>query len=195
MNISIYLPVIFVQIFLHACVVAACLGLCILITGWLTKVLHQRNSFWVAVLVLSMRKEKSAAWTLQMFSRLYYGFKKENPDVLAQARRMMMRDEDEINAKRLTWLHDYSTGVNDPEGYEWGIYRVKWENGRAVSVMQTNSDFSDLDAEMAREPHPVPPTCSACGMAMRYNVPRLGPDGGFVHCATGKLACGTGDGQ
>lgn len=151
MNISIYLPVILVQIFLWACVVAACLGLCILLIAWLTRVLRQRNSFWVAVMVLSMRKEKTSQWTLEMFSRIYYGFKKENPDVLAQARRMMMRDEDEINAKRLTWLHDYSMGANDPEGYEWGIYRVKWHNGKAINVLQTNSDFSDLDAEIARE--------------------------------------------
>ena len=36
-------------------------------------------------------------------------------------------------------------------GLRWGIYRVKWENGQTVAVWQTNSDFSDLDAEMARE--------------------------------------------
>ncbi len=53
------------------------------------------------------------------------------------------------NADRLKWLHDCTTGQTDKDGYEWGIYRVKWENGQAVSVMQTNSDFSDLDAEMA----------------------------------------------
>jgi len=56
---------------------------------------------------------------------------------------------------RLRWLHDCSTGQTDPEGYEWGIYRVKWENGKAVSVMQTLSDLSDLDAEMARELKPL----------------------------------------
>jgi hypothetical protein len=52
---------------------------------------------------------------------------------------------------RMEWLHDCSTGCKDAEGFEWGIYRVKWENGQAVAVWQTNSDFSDLDAEMARE--------------------------------------------
>ncbi len=31
-------------------------------------------------------------------------------------------------------------------------------------------------------------TCGTCGGEMRYNVPRLGPDGGFVH-ATGSLDC------
>lgn len=31
--------------------------------------------------------------------------------------------------------------------------------------------------------------CSSCGKPMRYNVPRLGPDGGFVHAATGSLSC------
>ncbi|GEM_PF-5612819 len=62
-----------------------------------------------------------------------------------------LRKELHKNEARLKWLHDCSTGQTDPEGYEWGIYRVKWENGKAVSVMQTNSDLSDLDAEMARE--------------------------------------------
>ena len=57
----------------------------------------------------------------------------------------------DINAKRLHWLHDCSTGQTDPEGYEWGIYRVKWVDGRAVDVKATNSDFSDLDAEMERK--------------------------------------------
>ena len=52
---------------------------------------------------------------------------------------------------RMKWLHDCSTGCKDAEGFEWGIYRVKWENGQAVQVWQTNSDFSDLDAEMARD--------------------------------------------
>lgn len=57
----------------------------------------------------------------------------------------------EVAVKRMKWLHDCTTGQTDPEGYEWGIYRVKWENGQAVSVMQTRSDFIDLDAEMMRE--------------------------------------------
>lgn len=58
---------------------------------------------------------------------------------------------DLLAMKRLYWLHDCSAGTTDSEGYEWGIYRVKWENGRAVDVQQTLSDFSDLDAEMERE--------------------------------------------
>jgi len=32
-------------------------------------------------------------------------------------------------------------------------------------------------------------TCVKCGAAMRYNVPRLGPDGGYVHAASGSLDC------
>ena len=59
----------------------------------------------------------------------------------------------DINAKRLHWLHDCSTGQTDAEGYEWGIYRVKWVDGRAVDVLATLADFSDLDAEMERELH------------------------------------------
>lgn len=51
---------------------------------------------------------------------------------------------------RMEWLHDCSTGSTDAEGCEWGIYRVKWKDGSAVEVWQTNSDFSDLDREMAK---------------------------------------------
>lgn len=32
-------------------------------------------------------------------------------------------------------------------------------------------------------------TCSRCGEEMTWNVPRLGPDGGFIHKETGKLQC------
>jgi hypothetical protein len=53
--------------------------------------------------------------------------------------------------RRLHWLHDCSTGTADPDGYEWGLYRVKWVNGQAAEVWATLSDFSDLDAEMERE--------------------------------------------
>lgn len=53
--------------------------------------------------------------------------------------------------QRLHWLHDCSNGSTDAEGFEWGIYRVKWENGKAVEVQATFSDFHDLDAEMERE--------------------------------------------
>ena len=55
------------------------------------------------------------------------------------------------NEARLHWLHDCSTGQFDEEGFEWGIWRVKMENGRPARVMATCSDLSDLDAEMERE--------------------------------------------
>ena len=32
--------------------------------------------------------------------------------------------------------------------------------------------------------------CGYCGEAMTYNVPRLGPNGGYVHFKTGNLSCG-----
>lgn len=53
---------------------------------------------------------------------------------------------DARDAARLHWLH--SPASNNVDGYEWGIYRVKWVNGRASEVWQTNADFSDLDAAM-----------------------------------------------
>src|SRR5580692_3626853 len=33
------------------------------------------------------------------------------------------------------------------------------------------------------------PTCGHCGKPMRFNVPRMGPDGGYVHADTGRLMC------
>ena len=67
----------------------------------------------------------------------------QSDDTLTQLRR---------DAERLAWLH--SAGSNNVDGYEWGIYRVKWVNGRAVEVWQTNSDFSDLDAAIAKATRP-----------------------------------------
>lgn len=32
--------------------------------------------------------------------------------------------------------------------------------------------------------------CMDCGDAMRHNVPRMGPEGGWVHKSTGSLLCG-----
>lgn len=48
--------------------------------------------------------------------------------------------------RRMEWLH--SRDAMHVDGYEWGIFRVRWENGRAVEVLQTLSDCSDLDAAM-----------------------------------------------
>lgn len=37
-------------------------------------------------------------------------------------------------------------------------------------------------------PEPEGTTCGTCGRSMRYNVPRLGESGGFVHL-DGKVEC------
>jgi hypothetical protein len=39
------------------------------------------------------------------------------------------------------------------------------------------------------------PVCAKCGEAMRYNVPRMGPAGGFIHAATGKFECAVAQSQ
>jgi hypothetical protein len=46
--------------------------------------------------------------------------------------------------RRLSWLH--SSAACNVDGYEWGIFRVKWKDGQPAEVWQTNADFSDLDA-------------------------------------------------
>lgn len=76
-----------------------------------------------------------------------------NDEAIASSlQRVVSRWQELLEYKaRMEWLHDCSSGVTDQDGCEWGIYRVKWENGKAIEVWQTNSDFSDLDAEMARE--------------------------------------------
>ena len=51
-----------------------------------------------------------------------------------------------LDSQRLQWLHSQASCSIDADGYEWGIWRVKWEQGKAVSVLATNSDFKDLDA-------------------------------------------------
>lgn len=53
------------------------------------------------------------------------------------------------NKRRLDWLHEGD--MKDKGGYEWGVFRVKWENGKAVDVLQTLSDFSDLDKAIEAE--------------------------------------------
>lgn len=50
----------------------------------------------------------------------------------------------QVERERLAWLH--SPASNNVDGYEWGIFRVKWEGGKAIEVCHTYSDFSDLDA-------------------------------------------------
>jgi hypothetical protein len=58
-----------------------------------------------------------------------------------------MADEIPISAEdRLKWLHS-AESHRDKDGYEWGIFRVKWgADGKASEVWQTNGNFSDLDA-------------------------------------------------
>lgn len=75
---------------------------------------------------------------------------REEAKALRQSLELMAKDFEKCHA-RLHWLHSCSENTVDAEGYEWGIYRVKWENGKAAEVLATLSDFSDLDAEMERE--------------------------------------------
>lgn len=61
-------------------------------------------------------------------------------------------EEDRKAGVRLHWLHNNADYL-DAEGYEWGIYRVRWNRltGVVESVQQTLSDFSDLDAALAEK--------------------------------------------
>lgn len=52
------------------------------------------------------------------------------------------------NDARWKFLH---TTNKDAQGFEWAVMRVKWENGRISEAWHTNSDLSDMDAEIARQ--------------------------------------------
>jgi len=69
-----------------------------------------------------------------------------HPDARSQAIARAADAEAERMVKRLLWLH--SPASQNVNGYEWGIFRVKWENGKAVEVWSTRADLSDLDAAM-----------------------------------------------
>ena len=49
---------------------------------------------------------------------------------------------------RWKFLH---TTNKDSQGFEWCVLRVKWENGRISEAWQTNSNLSDMDAEIERQ--------------------------------------------
>ena len=53
---------------------------------------------------------------------------------------------------RLNWLHTGGGQTDcDPEGYEWGVARVKFDaHGQVTSVLWTDSDHKDVEAEMER---------------------------------------------
>lgn len=72
-------------------------------------------------------------------------------DSLVAERETLAQERDALraDAERLHWLHSQASCVLDAEGYEWGVWRVKWEHGKPVSVCATFSDFSDLDAAIA----------------------------------------------
>jgi hypothetical protein len=62
------------------------------------------------------------------------------------------RDE-YIARRRLEWLHSSESGNVD--GWEWGIYRVRYDaHGQPVEMLQTFSDFSDLDAAIEKSSAP-----------------------------------------
>lgn len=67
-----------------------------------------------------------------------------HPDARSQAIARAGIADAEAMRRRMEFLH--SAASVDADGYEWGIFRVKWENGRAVDVQRVRADHSDLDA-------------------------------------------------
>jgi hypothetical protein len=59
----------------------------------------------------------------------------------------------------------------------------------ATAETQKSPEAAGSDTYSYNKSHEIA-TCAKCGREMRYNVPRLGPDGGYVHNDTGKYDCG-----
>ena len=58
----------------------------------------------------------------------------------------MIEPESITDTERLKFLHTVGNGNPDQEGYEWGVFKIKWdEHGRLKECWQTASDSSDLD--------------------------------------------------
>jgi len=67
--------------------------------------------------------------------------------------------------------------------------------GRITNVVPEKADLlaklgvNGKDSAFPHNPaHPIG-TCSECGGEMTFNVPRLGPGGGYIHKATGRCLC------
>lgn len=53
------------------------------------------------------------------------------------------------DSARMRFLHTNGPNNPDKEGFEWGVYRVKWGfDGHPVQVLQTLADCTDLDRVM-----------------------------------------------
>lgn len=76
-----------------------------------------------------------------------------HPDARDQAIARAGIAEAEAMRKRMDFLHRADSV--DKDGYEWGVFRVKWENGRAVDVQRVRADHSDLDAAIHGVPAPA----------------------------------------
>jgi hypothetical protein len=108
-------------------------------------------------------------------------FKKNNPvdiataivdDLLSGGRRLVIEEKEKI--------------IN---GRGWG--RLPMVDA-VLKHLETNAKQAVKTPEPTKfnynPSHPIG-TCGDCGEEVTYNVPRLGPDGGFVHMKTGKLLC------
>lgn len=95
-----------------------------------------------------LREERNALVITAMESCVFLD--DETPNKALRRALAELRARAEKAEARLKWLH--TGGGRDAEGYEWGVFRVKWTaQGQPESVCQTLSDYSDLDAEIARE--------------------------------------------
>jgi hypothetical protein len=71
-----------------------------------------------------------------------------------------------------------------------GLEKESWKNLLDIAINTAKINRIDAKKQYPWNPkHPIG-TCADCGKEMVYNVPRMGPDGGFVHKDTGSLTCG-----
>ena len=96
MNISIYMPVWLIQIFLWGCVSCSFLGLLLLGGGFVKTLIKQRHFYWLAIGMLTIRQNRTKEWTYGMFSKLERELLDENPVLHKQVAKIFNPDKPEI---------------------------------------------------------------------------------------------------
>lgn len=107
-----------------------------------------------------------------------------------------------IKTQLTTLSEKYRNGGEDRIG--WEILNAVRAIDEAVTIsklylsrnpLPTLAEIRGIFKEYGHNPAHAIGTCATCGEEVVYNVPRLGPSGGYVHKATGQLQCNNLKGQ
>ena len=59
--------------------------------------------------------------------------------------------------------------------------KIQQSRSRINNITKSGEKIPSINSQI--------PTCDTCGEEMKYNVPRLGPNGGFIHSKTNDILC------